>query len=100
MNENDLPPATPLPPSPSELPAAFTPQQLKGALKAFKKRMKVTRLDNESGKQGGPLSSGKTSAIVAITPPSQFPREIWEELVKQGKMKYDGYGLYQVVDGV
>ena len=77
-------------------PAAFTPQQLKGALKAFKKRIKIMRLDKESGKIGGPLSSGKQSGIVAITPPSQFPREIWEELAKQGKLVYAGDGLYEL----
>ena len=69
---------------------------LKGALKAFKKRLKVMRLDNESGKMGGPLSSGKHSGIVAITPPSQFPQAVWEELVKQGKLTYAGHGMYEM----
>ena len=69
-----------------------TPGELKGALKAFKKRLKVMRLDKESGKIGGPLSTGKSSGIVAITPPSQFRQEIWDELVKQGKLKYEGHG--------
>ena len=76
---------------------ALSPE-LKGALKAFKKRIKVMRLDNESGKIGGPLSSGKTSGIVAITPPSQFPREIWDELVKLGKLEYDGNGLFKLIE--
>ena len=89
-----------IPPSPSQpSPPGHTPQELKGALKAFKKRMKLTLLDSESGKISGPLSSGKTSKIVAITPPAQFPQEIWEELVKQGKLRYEGYGLYQLVEG-
>lgn len=90
----ETPPAAPATPS-----TPTPPEQLKAALKAFKKRMKVTVLDKESGKQSGPLSSGKTSNIVAITPPNQFPREIWDELVKQGKLRYEGYGLYQLVDG-
>jgi hypothetical protein len=88
------------PPAPNTGPA--TPSQhdlLKGALKAFKKRIKVMRLDNESGKIGGPLSGGKSSSIVAITPPSQFPKEIWDELVKQGKLTYEGHGMYQLVEG-
>ena len=87
------------PPAAPSSPAAPTPQELKVALKAFKKRLKVTLLDDESGKQGGPLSGGKTSSIVAITPPSQFRAEIWAELVKQGKLKYDGHGLYQLGAG-
>jgi hypothetical protein len=88
----------PTPPD-STPPPPHTPQELKGALKAFKKRMKVTLLDSESGKIAGPLSSGKTSSIVAITPPSQFPREIWDELVKAGKLRYEGHGMYQLVEG-
>lgn len=87
-------PNAPQPPAPSEPP---TPQQLKGALKAFKKRLKITRLDKESGKIGGPLSSGKQSGIVAITPPSQFPQAVWDQLVKDGKLKYAGYGVYELV---
>lgn len=93
MTENDPAPSTP----PAAAPA---PDVLKGALKAFKKRMKLTHLSKESGSKGGPLSSGKISNVVAISPPSQFPREVWEELVKQGKLKYDGYGLYKLADGV
>ncbi|MBI3829930.1 MAG: hypothetical protein HY291_10460 [Planctomycetes bacterium] len=92
MTENVSPAAQPD-------PAVPTPQELKGALKAFKKRLKVTLLDNESGKMAGPLSSGKTSSIVAITPPNQFRPEIWAELVKQGKLQYDGHGLYKLAPG-
>lgn len=84
--------------SESPAPAAPTSQELKGALKAFKKRMKLTLLDSES-KVGGPLSTGKASPIVAITPPNQFRPEIWAELVKQGKLKYDGHGMYKLADG-
>ncbi len=96
MTESDPPPS----PTPAPSPAAPTPDVLKGALKAFKKRMKLTHLDKESGKMAGPLSGGKVSNIVAISPPHQYPREVWEELVKQGKLKYDGYGLYKLADGV
>ena len=92
MTENN-PPAAPA------SPGAPTPQELKGALKSFKKRLKVTLLDDESGKMAGPLSGGRTSSIVAITPPSQFRAEIWAELVKQGKLKYDGHGLYKLGEG-
>ena len=74
-----------------------TPQDLKAALKAFKKRLKLTRLDAESNIAGGPLSSGRGSGIVAITPPNQFPPEVWAELVKQGKLKKAGGGTYELV---
>ncbi len=72
---------------------------LKAALKAFKKRLKLTRLDAESNLNYGPTTGGKKSDIVAIMPPVQFPAALWEELVKQGKLKYAGNGTYQLVDG-
>jgi hypothetical protein len=75
----------------------LTPQYLKQALKAFKKRLKLTRLDEESGLGGGPLSSGRGSGIVAIQPPNQYPREVWEKLVEQGKLRRAGSGMYELI---
>ncbi len=74
------------------------PQDLKAALKAFKKRLKLTRLDAESNLGGGPLSSGRGSGIVAIVPPNQYPAAVWDELVKQGKLKKMGGGTYELVE--
>lgn len=74
------------------------PPELKLALKAFKKRLKLTRLDAESGIGVGPMSSGGNSGIVAITPPDQYPRAVWEELVKQGKLKNGSHGMYALVE--
>lgn len=71
---------------------------LKKALKAFKKRLKVTRLDAESNLNYRPTSTGKDSGIVAIMPPVQFPQAVWDELVKQGKLKPAGHGTYELVD--
>jgi hypothetical protein len=71
-----------------------TPQDLKMALKAFKKRLKLMRLDEESKVGVGPMSSGKGSGIVGITPPDQYPWAVWDELVKQGKLRSAGQGLY------
>lgn len=81
--------------SPSETP---TPQEIKTAFKAFKKRLKITRLDAESNISGGPLSGGRSSDIVAITPPNQFPQAVWDALVKQGKLKYAGHGTYELIE--
>ena len=80
-------------------PAAGPPtaEELKRALKAFKKRLKLTRLDAESVIGGGPMSSGRDSGIVAITPPNQFPPAVWDELVKQGKLKHAGHGTYELI---
>jgi hypothetical protein len=77
--------------------APLTPE-LKLALKAFKKRLKLTRLDAESRLGVGPLSSGATWGIVAIVAPNQYPRSVWDELVKLGKLKNAGQGMYSLVD--
>ncbi len=60
--------------------------------------MKLIRLDEESKLGGGPMSSGRRSEIVAIMPPGQFPPAVWEELVRQGKLKKAGHGTYELVD--
>ncbi|MFV2069507.1 MAG: hypothetical protein ACC645_21290 [Pirellulales bacterium] len=73
------------------------PEVLKRALKAFKKRLKLTRLDHESSLGVGPLSGGRPSGIVAITPPDQYPRKVWETLVEQGRLKESGQGQYELV---
>jgi len=72
------------------------PQVLKQAMKAFKKRLKLTRLDAESTLGGGPFSSGRGSGIVAIQPPNQYPREVWEKLVEHGRLRRAGGGLYEL----
>jgi hypothetical protein len=74
-----------------------TRDQLKAALKAFKKRLKLTRLDEESKLSRRATTSGQGSAIVAITPPNQYPQAVWDELVKQGKLKKGGAGTYELV---
>jgi hypothetical protein len=65
-------------------------------LKAFKKRLKLTRLDVESSLGGGPMSGGRASSIVAITPPDQYPQEVWDALVKEGKLKKGTHGQYEL----
>jgi len=85
----------PGPPSPSGSP---TPEELRNALHAFKKRLKLSRLDDESSLGRGPLSGGKSSGIVAITPPHQYPRAVWDQLVAQGRLKYAGQGMYQLAN--
>ncbi|MEX0713415.1 MAG: hypothetical protein WD278_13750 [Pirellulales bacterium] len=83
----------------STTPPEGTPsaQELKLALKAFRKRLKLTRLDAESRIGVGPMSGAK-GRIVAIMPPNQYPRAVWDELVKQGKLKHDSHGMYSLVE--
>lgn len=85
-------------PDASPPPGTPAPEVLRNALKAFKKRLKLARLDDESSLGRGPMSGGKSSGIVAITPPNQYPRAVWDELVKQNRLKYAGQGLYQLPD--
>ena len=77
-------------------PSSPSPQQLKAALKAFRKRMKLPQLDDQSRIGVGPMSSGRPSGIVAISPPDQFPQEVWDELTRQGKLKRAGSGQYEL----
>ncbi len=84
---DDIPPAD----------SPIDPQELKRALQAFKKRLKLTRLDAESKLGVGPMSGGRGSGICAITPPDQFPRAVWEELVKQGRLRRASHGMYEWV---
>jgi hypothetical protein len=88
-----MPESQPTPPTGSP-----SPDELRNALKAFKKRLKLTRLDDESSLGHGPMSSGKSSGVVAITPPHQYPRAVWDQLVALGRLKYAGQGMYQLVD--
>jgi hypothetical protein len=69
------------------------------ALKVFKKRLKLTCLDDQSRLGVGPMSGGRPSSIVAITPPDQYPDELWEELARQGKLKRAGSGMYELGQG-
>ena len=62
MTESDLSPAG----------GEISPELLKKAFKAFKKR------------------------LTAVRPPDQYPLAVWDELVRQGKLKDAGYGLYEL----
>ena len=75
-----------------------TDEDLRKALKAFKKRLKLTRLDDESKLGRSPLTGSKDK-VMSIQPPSGFGREIWEELAEKGFLKRDGVGFYELVEG-
>ena len=97
MSESEPVPATAAPSTAALSAEAPSPELLKRALKAFKKRLKLTRLDVESSLGGGPMSGGRPSGIVAITPPDQYPREVWDCLVKQGRLACASHGQYELV---
>lgn len=75
-----------------------SPEELRKAMQAFKKRLKLTRLDAESRLGRGAMSGGSRSGIVSINPPHQFPKAVWDELVRLGRLKYVGQGLYEIPD--
>ena len=72
---------------------------LKRAMRAFRKRLGVTVLDAESSTGGGPLSGGKSTDISGITPPRDYPREIWLELARQGRLVNAGQGVFELGRG-
>jgi hypothetical protein len=73
-----------------------TEEERKHAYKAFKKRLKLMRLDDASG-----LSPGsKTSKIGGITPPPGHPQGVWEELAAEGKLKQEGHGIYSLANEI
>jgi hypothetical protein len=76
-----------------ELPE-FPGEELDRALRAFKKRLQVNRLADESRLGGRYTSGGRKSSIDAIQPPDEFPREIWLVLVRDGKLKDMGGGFF------
>ena len=55
-----------------EQASSIPPETLKSAMKAFKKRLKLTALDEDSSLGRGPFSSG-AKGVYAIQPPNQFP---------------------------
>jgi hypothetical protein len=75
-----------------------TDEELKKALKAFKKRLKLTQLNDDSRLGHSPLT-GKREVVHAIQPPTGFGREVWEELAEKGFLKRDGGGFYVLVPG-
>ncbi len=93
-----VPPSDPATLNPITPDPAARKEELRLAMKAFRKRLKLTKLDDESRIGHGPMSGGGKSGVVAITPPSQFPKDVWEELTEQGKLKRAGRGIYELVD--
>ncbi|HWE03870.1 MAG TPA: hypothetical protein VG326_15805 [Tepidisphaeraceae bacterium] len=73
-------------------------EDLKKALKAFRKRLKIQQLEEDSRLGHSPLTGSKTK-IVSIQPPLGFGKDVWEELADQGFLKRDGRGFFELVPG-
>lgn len=72
---------------------------LSRAMKAFRKSLKVTRLDAESTLGGGPFSGGRESGIRGVRPPDRYPRAVWQELARQKRLVDVGHGIYELPPG-
>ena len=75
-----------------EIPA----DTLRKAMKAFRRRVKLIRLDMESKLGVGPMSGGRTADFESIIPPQEFPREVWEALAADGRLEATGRGFYKL----
>lgn len=72
----------------------FPASEMDAAMRAFHKRLKVTRLADESKLGGRYTSGGRRSGVDAMQPPDGFPEGIWQALVRAGKLKDTGGGFY------
>ena len=75
----------------------LTKETVKRAMKAFRRRLKLTRLDDESRLGRDPLSKGEGSTITGINPPEQYPAEVWDELVERGRLRKLAPNCYEIV---
>ena len=76
----------------------FPAEDLRHAMRAFKKRLKLARLDQESRLGGRYTTGGRVSNIDAILPPNEFPPAIWEALVAHGQLRKAGTGFFALED--
>ena len=76
---------------------SLTKETIKRAMKAFRKRLKLTRLDDESRVGHDAMSKGVKSTISGVKPPHRYPPEVWEELVERGRLLRVGPGVYEIV---
>jgi hypothetical protein len=80
-------------PPPADVPDEDTCRK---ALQAFRRRLELTILDEESKLGRGPLSKGAGGGVRAVVPPAEWPQAVWQELVRQGKLRPIGHGLYEL----
>jgi len=74
----------------------MAPENLRRAMKAFKKRLKLTRLDDESSLGHGSIDKSRGAGITAVRPPDRYPQAVWDKLVELGKLRNAGDSLYEI----
>ena len=71
-------------------------ETLRKAIKAFRRRLKLTKLDMESKLGVGPMSGGRTADFESILPPNEFPAQVWKALAADGRLEATGRGFYKL----
>lgn len=71
-----------------------THQEMKDAMHAFRKRLKLMRLNDESKLGGRQMTGGKLSDIDAVEGLREFPPRVWKALVAAGRLRDAGQGFY------
>ena len=75
---------------------AIPTETLRKAMKAFRRRVKLTKLDQESKLGVGPMSSGRTAEFESMIPPHEFPAKVWKALAAEGRLEDTGRGFYKL----
>lgn len=87
--------STPEPCTAPEIELPEVPSETKrAAMKAFRRRLKLMRLDHESKLGVGPMTSGKKADFDSILPPRDFEDDVWKVLAAEGQLTSTGRGFY------
>lgn len=65
------------------------------AMKALKRRLDLTRGDDDVSSSRNPLTRGASSSITGVRPPERYPPEVWATLVAHGRLRDAGDGVLE-----
>lgn len=77
-------------------PEAIDTETLRKAMKAFRRRIKLVRLDHESKLGVGPMTGGRKADFESIMAPQEFPDAVWKALAANGRLESTGRGFYKL----
>ncbi len=69
-------------------------ENLKRALRAFRKKLKAMKLEDESRLGNRYVTYGRESSITGIQPPNEYPPAVWNRLTEQGRLRKTGQGTF------
>lgn len=69
-------------------------ENLKRALRAFRKKLKALKLEDESRLGNRYVTYGRESNITGIQPPNEFPMTVWNHLADLGRLKRGQKGTF------